>query len=424
MRLYSLLILLALSSMAFSQVPTSTPTPSPTPIIAHTPIPPSSYTVPASTLGSDVTTMAALKTELAKGTSQVIVVANGTYDDTSYINNTCRHKVWARNLHGAVFNVGFNVGKNAPDCGTGNTEFHGLEFNISTTSKTLNSDAIHNWGVLDKLQVEDCKINGNNVLRSGIWSRPSNGFIARRNLILNFTDWGLYADSQAHLTVGAETPAPTPVTPLIVEDIDVDQVAKATPGSGGGTNEMSIWLGDKCQVCTRLRATDYGWSGLWTGSGFRDTTCSHMTFDTPWDWGKSTAVYFEHYTYNSTFEYFNIVRSQVGFQCEWLNAGSGYYDPGCVDVTVRNGYINATCVGMYLDDDTEGTTIYNTVVDGVDWAHTSAYSVDDSVSQNMRNTSGNKLINPKVNAKKYRTNHLNQYPTPAATQTPDSCKSF
>ncbi len=416
------------SSLAVGQArPTPTITPSPTPIIAHTPIPPSSYTVPASTLGSDVATMAALKTELAKGTSQVIVVANGTYDDTSYINNTCRHKVWARNLHGAVFNVGFNAGANF-DCGTGNTEFHGLKFNISTTSKTLNNDAIHNWGALDKLVVEDLEINGNNVLRSGIWSRPNNGFVARRLKLLNFTDWGLYSDGQRHLTVGALTPAPTPAIPLVIEDIDVDQVAKPTPGSGGGTSEMCIWAGDKATTFQRLRATDCGWSALWLGSGFRDTTVQHMTFDTPYNWGKSTAVYFEHYTLDSIIQYFNIINSQVGFQCEWIDSPPYDGRPGCNRVIIRDGYINATCAGLYLDEASVGTSMYRTVVNGVDYCHTCAYLPNNSVDRNMAFSSGNKLNNAKTHGKMTRYEHLNNYKnvaaTPIAQGTPNYCRSF
>lgn len=334
--------------------PTPTPTPSPEdmPLLnyPHPPRPPAPYAIPGG--ATSVTTGAALQTALNGNTAIDIVCEDGTYDRSTYFDNSKGHRVYARNLHGAVFTAGFNLR------GGNGAIFQGLKFNITDATKTHQSSVFHVWDAATpttNISFLDLDMNGNAVLAYGLYpvTKDSlNNLIARRLVIRNFTDVGVRISNNA---IGDVV-----TTAATLEDLDISGIKRATPTISDGTAEAGIWIGNKANV-RRIKIRDCGWMGINTISSCDGSLIEHFDIDDIRYSGASNypaggiGIYLEHKTLNTTFRYGYIGKTAAkviqGMTMEWNGADPNQTTPtgAAHDCIIEDSVIASRKIGVYLD---------------------------------------------------------------------------
>lgn len=331
----------ATTAPALTAAPTAAPTaPATVPVAFVTvaaPARPATYAVPASALR--VATTAELTSALNRSTATDIVIADGTYDNSTYFQNTNGHRLYAARLGGALFRAGISMGGNS---GQGNGLIQGLAFDVSSSSKTLQNGIIHVWGTGSGSRIVDVTMNGNKIIGSGIHFANPDGAVVRRVQVRNFISYGVFAATSGGASIS---------TPALLEDLDVSGVSRAVPNSSNGTAEACVWLGNSGTV-RRAVLRDCSWMGLWTGG--QNTRALHEDLDID---RTSTGVYLEHFTTGSTFQRIRIGSGVTdGFICEWNDPAWGG-KPGCVDDVIQDAVVASTRIGVWLDAGTTRTTI-------------------------------------------------------------------
>jgi hypothetical protein len=330
---------------------TTTPPPAPTGTVGL-PAAPKSYALPATAVA--VTTSQELVSALADTTVHDIVLADGVYTTTgtssssSYFKAATGHRVWARNLGGAVLQAALVFGGNY---GSPGGEIHGLSFDFSDLGKAWDGAAFGNWGAAGVgTKIYDATFEGNYALGAAIKLVQVQGTVVQRVLVRHFRRYGLFVsdccdDNWYDNVAKAQT----------VSDVDVDGIHETVPGSASGLAEYGVWIGNGVvNPVERLRIEHAWWSGLWTGSSSHDTTFRDITIATV-DRVGGNAVYSEHTTVRNTFERFQLGPNiEDGFSCEW-NYGSGA--GACQNSVFQDGTIDSQNVGVYLDQGQVGNVV-------------------------------------------------------------------
>ncbi len=295
-----------------------------------------------------------LAAELAKSTVSDIVLADGFYDRTDPIIFSQPHRLWAEHLGQAVMRCGLAFGGNY---GTGGAEIHGLRFDMQDSTRGFQGACVYAWGTGVGLKITDCWFDGHNQLDSAIMMRVVDGSQVRRVVIDNFLSYGIYACDYPNKQ--------DPAVPVIIEDAVITGISRAVPKSSNGTAEAGIWLGNTGRV-SRVKVRNCAWMSVWTGSACNDSLLEQMDLD-----GSPVGVYIENITRRSVFSKFAIGPNvDVGCNSEW-----NHNDPnlGGDSNIIRDGLIDATDKGVYLDQGTKNTRIERVTIRNAHWGGIGMY---------------------------------------------------
>ena len=346
------------------------PAPTPTPTTVAAPIAPSTYAVPSGAVV--VSSSAQLVSALSGSTANDIVLADGTYDSSSYFTDSNGSRLFAQHLGGAVLTAGLVVGGNS---GPGGAVVQGLAFDVSSAAKTLQGSELITWGPAgSNLHVLDTTFAGHGVVPIGLNGYNPAGLVAQRLTFANLTDEGLRASDNATVALGAVTPSISSIS-----DISVNGVTRSTPGASNGTAEAGIWIGHPVtNGVHRIRIRNVSSSGIETVNNAWNTTFTDLDIDMSGPNAYAgVAVYIEHFGYNLVFNRFQIRGSRVGITAEWNDPAWGSV-AASHNTVVENGTIDAagwtlpghTC-GIFLDQGTESTT-----ASGVTFANQNFAAID------------------------------------------------
>jgi hypothetical protein len=316
------------------------------------PRPPSEYQLPSGAVS--VNTSAELVSALDGASARDIVLSDGDYttagtgSSTPYFFARAAHRLYSRNLGGAVLHAALVFGGNS---GAGGGEAHGLAFDIADRTKSWDGNALGSWGEGGVgTKIYDSTFEGHYALDTGIELRQVQDAVVQRVVVRHFRRQGLLVSDCCD-----DNWYDNPAEASRITDVDVDGVREVVPGSSDGRAEYGVWIGNGVRnPVERLRIEHAWWSGLWTGSSSHDTTFRNITITTV-DRPGGNAVYNEHKTVRNTFRRFVLGPGiDEGFVCEW-NYGSG---PGaCTGNNFQEGTIMSREVGVYLDEGQVGNSV-------------------------------------------------------------------
>jgi len=293
------------------------------------PEPPKSYSVPAGAVR--VTNSTEFKDALSGGTARDIVLADGTYDNSSYFSTGAAHRLWAEHLGGATVGAGIVFGTGA------GAEVHGIRFDVNSKSKVKDTRregaAIRAEGTGHKLKVTDCWFDGHGVVGMAIDVAAINGFVAQRLVIYNFATYGIRVDD--YPTRSSANP------PALITDLVVSKIRNPDPSCCNGQAEFALSAGTDMTV-ERVRFRDIDWDAL-----SPTIHCFNCVFrDVDIDSTK-TAVYYEHSTKNTLLERFILGPHVVfGIDFEWIGTWGHGTDDGTI---IQDGIINSSKVGIMIN---------------------------------------------------------------------------
>lgn len=316
--------------------------------------PPRDYTAPAPT-GSVVTSYAELAAEVAMAGPRVIVVADGTYVGAA-LTTAQGHHIWAQNRGRVTFEFGLGFRGNA---GVAGGSVHGIVFEVDdpadcdTTAAGVNEAIVNTWDTVDPvtvgtgLVVEDCEFDGAGVIGSAVQAVNPSGLTVRRCVIRRFLDYGIYALRSAS--------APDALDTIVLEDVDIDDVSRLSPGSAGGTAELGIFIGHTFEA-RRIKIRNCAWSGFGIVHDASGWVLEDFDIDSI-GWGYfeagSVGVYCEE-SHNGDIRRGLIgTRMKVGINCEWNQGNANPYlntlVPRNHDIRIEESTIRAYKVGVGFD---------------------------------------------------------------------------
>jgi hypothetical protein len=225
------------------------------------------------------------------------------------------------------------------------------------------------WGSATNVKVLDTELRGNRVVSAAIVARQPAGFVARRIVARDFTDYGVLIDANE---LNADSRHR-----FLLEDVDVANVSRRPPRSANGTAEACVWIGNT-GIVRRVRVRNCAWMGIWTGTSTTGTVVEDVDVDrTP------TGIYIEHFTRDSTFQAIHVrPRVRIGIVAEWANPELGGR-PASVDNVIQDSLFESYLCGVYLDDGTTRTTVQRSAFRKQKWAAIGNYrGSDNRISDN------------------------------------------
>ena len=325
---------------------------------------PAGYRVPKGTVR--VSSSAQLVAALAHPRRRKIVLARGAYDNAGPFVNAFGHRIYAARLGKAVLRAGISIG--APT-GASGAHVRGVVFDVRDPAKTVNGAIVEVWGSATNVKVLDTVLRGQGIVAAGIFARQPSGFVAKRIVARNFTDYGVLVD--------ANKPDSNAFGRFLLEDLDVANVSRRPPRSANGTAEACVWIGNTGTV-RRVRVRNCAWMGLWTGTSATGALVEHVDVDrTP------TGIYIEHFTRNSTFQRIHVrPRVRIGIVAEWADPERGGR-PASIDNVIQNSLFESYLCGVYLDEGTTRTTVRKSAFRKQRWAAIGDYrGIDNRISNN------------------------------------------
>jgi hypothetical protein len=337
--------------------------------IAAPPLPPQAYALPAGAVR--VRTGAELARILAERAPRDIVLADGVYAAAGAFTNGCGHRLYAEHPGQAVLTTGLSIGGN--DC-SGGGRVQGLLFSIPGRAGTTENAAIEVWGTARFTTIADVHVQGHGVLDAGIVVRQPEGLQITRVAAAGFRSYGILVDANVFdLAV---------VVPPLLQDLNVADVGRPTPGESDGTAEACIWVGNTA-IGERFRMRNCAWMGLWTGTAAKNARFSDIDVD---NIPLAAGLYLEHYTTNSTFERINVGPNvNTGIICEWA-APEWDSRPGCNGVLIQDSWIRSRCVGVNFEDGTRNSTVRRTHFTIPSWAAIGDYHGTNNLQDTTANT--------------------------------------
>jgi hypothetical protein len=342
------------------------PVPPTAPLVAP-PAAPRPYVVPIGALV--VRTATELGSAVAASTPRDIVLEDGVYDRSSALSFGVGHRLWARNLGGAVLRFGLVLGGNF---GGGGQELHGLRLDVSNPALTLNGAVVSTWGPAGQnAGVYDSWLLGNRALSAGVRAHQVSGLKVQRVVVQGFTDWGIFFQTYYPLYY-----TDSPVVRPVVSDADISSVHRPIRGVSDGRAEAGLWTGVGCH-CSRIKIRDTGWSGVLTaantnGALFEDLDIGNVHGTVPvggaGNWGAPTGfgIYVEHYTRRTVFRRVHMhagggIKPRVGIHTEWADPGYAGTNPESAyvgaahDLTLEDSILDTSNDGVFLADATRTT---------------------------------------------------------------------
>jgi hypothetical protein len=311
---------------------------------------PGGYRVPKGALR--VSTSQQLRAALANPKRTDIVLAGGMYDNNRPFMNSRGHRIYAARLGQAILRAGINIGANSGGSGA---LVRGVVFDVRDRAKTLRGALVTVWGSATNARVLDTVLRGNRVMAAGIFVRQPAGFVAKRIIARNFTDYGVLVDAN-ELDANVLDPR------FVLEDLDVANVSRRPPRSSNGTAEACVWIGNT-GIARRLRVRNCGWMGVWTGTSTTKALVEDVDVDRT-----RTGIYIEHFTRDSTFQTIHVgPRVRIGILGEWAHPDWGER-PGSIGNTIQDSIFESFLCGVYLDAGTIRTTVRRSAFRKQRWA--------------------------------------------------------
>jgi hypothetical protein len=310
---------------------------------------PARYRLPAG--AARVSSSAQLVAALANPGRRDIVLAPAEYDHPRPFANTFGHRIYAARPGQVILRAGISIGARSGGSGA---QVRGVVFDVRDRAKTLHGAIVEVWGSATNAEVLDTVLRGNGVAAAGILARQPAGFVARRIVARDFTDYGVLVDAN-------DEDAGTG-TRFLLEDLDVANVSRRPPRSANGTAEACVWIGNT-GIVRRVRVRNCAWMGLWTGTSATGTHVEDVDVDsTP------TGIYIEHFTRDSTFQAIHVRPGvRIGVVAEWANPEHGGR-PASIDNVIQDSVFESALCGVYLDDGTTRTTVRRSAFRKQTWA--------------------------------------------------------
>lgn len=322
---------------------------------AQLPKPPQNYMLPSAY--SLVDNTESFINAFKSTTIQNIVLEDGIYINSSVVRAGAAHKIWSRNLGGALLKFGLELRGDGSEVHGLSFEGNGGETMIFIEEKNPNS------------KILDCYFNGNRTVGKAIEGRETSGLVVKRCVIRDFAEFGIFWQSYFPKYL-----YDSPEIPPIIEDCDISGIYQPVRGQMNGTGECGLWASTECTV-NRVKITDTGWMGLWTGGNCNNALFSNITIDNCYkDDNHSVGIYVEHWTRDSIFQNLQIGplsgasrpghRMDIGITTEWddpdimPNPVLGQSNGANHNNIFENGQINSRLIGINLED-SENTTIRN-----------------------------------------------------------------
>ena len=320
-----------------------------TPPEPASPKPPARYRLPRD--AARVSSSAQLAAALANPRRKDIVLARGEYDHARPFANTFGHRIYAVRPGQAILRAGISIGARSGGSGA---QVRGVVFDVRKRAKTLHGAIVEVWGSATDAKVLDTVLRGNRVAAAGIVARQPAGFVAKRIVARDFTDYGVLVD--------ANDPDADSGARFLLEDLDVANVSRRPPRSANGTAEACVWIGNT-GVVRRVRVRNCAWMGVWTGTATTGTLVEDVDVDrTP------TGIYIEHFTRDSTFQAIRVrPRVRIGVVAEWANPEVGGR-PASIDNVIQDSVFESYLCGVYLDDGTTRTSVRRSAFRKQSWA--------------------------------------------------------
>lgn len=302
-------------------------------------LPPGDYEVPRDAVA--VSNASGLASALMSGSPRDIVLAPGVYESDQPFQNASGHRLYAATRGSAILRAGLVIGGNE---GTGGALVQGIAFDVSDPSRTLEDSVVHVWGRAGAgTRLLDSTFRGHRKVGAAIVVREPEGLVIQRISVRDFSHNGILIDANDRgraLSV-----------PVLLEDLDVENVSLQVPRSSEGKAEACVWIGNTATL-RRALLRNCAWMGLWTGTASNGSLVQDLDIDrTP------VGVYLEHFTTRSTFARVRIgARVGIGMICEWADPSWGRR-PACVDNVIENSIVASTTIGISLDEGTTRTTI-------------------------------------------------------------------
>lgn len=335
---------------------------------AQLPIPPQSYQLP-----SDYTLVDNTESFIKAFRSKVpqnIILEDGVYINTSMVTAGAAHKIWSRNLGGALLKFGLKLRGDGSEVHGISFEGNGGEAMIFIEENNPNS------------KIFDCWFNGKRRVTKAIEARETSGLVVKRCIIKDFKGYGVFWQSYYPKYL-----YDTPDIPPIIEDCDISGIYQTVRGQMYGTGECGLWASTQCTV-NRVRIRDTGWMGLWTGANCNNALFSNITIDNCYkDDDHSIGIYVEHWTRNCTFQNLQIGpvsgvsrpghRIDIGITTEWddpdimPNPVIGQNNGATHDNIFEKGVINSSLIGINLEDSE------NTIIRNIKFQNQSQYAIRD-----------------------------------------------
>ena len=323
------------------------------------PKPPARYRLPKG--AARVSSSAQLVAALVNPGRRDIVLAPGEYDHARPFANTFGHRIYAARPGKAILRAGISIGARSGGSGA---QVRGVVFDVRDRAKTLHGAIVEVWGSATNAQVLDTVLRGNGVAAAGIVARQPAGFVARRIVARDFSDYGVLVD--------ANEPDADTGTRFLLEDLDVANVSRRPPRSANGTAEACVWIGNT-GIVRRVRVRNCAWMGVWTGTSATKVLVEDVDVDrTP------TGIYIEHFTRDSTFQAIHVrSRVRIGVVAEWANPELGGR-PASVDNVIQDSVFESYLCGVYLDEGTTRTTVRRSAFRKQTWAAIGNYRGNDN----------------------------------------------
>jgi hypothetical protein len=314
------------------------------------PKPPRGYRAPKDAVR--VSSPAQLRAALENPSRRDIVLARGDYDNARPFVNAFGHRIYAARPGKAIFRAGLSIGANSGGSGA---LVRGVVFDVRDRTKTLDGAIVAVWGTATNAKVLDTVLRGNGVATAGIFARQPAGFVAKRIVVRNVTDYGVLVDAN-------ELDSNTLDPGFLLEDLDVANVSRRPRHSSNGTAEACVWIGNT-GIARRMRVRNCGWMGVWTGSSTTGALVEDVVVDrTP------TGIYIEHFTRESVFQMIHVrSRVRIGIVAEWASPDWGGR-PASVDNVIQDSIFESSLCGVYLDAGTIGTIVRRSAFRKQRWA--------------------------------------------------------
>ncbi len=296
------------------------------------PVPPKTYPLPDGAVR--VTNSSELVSALSGSSAKDIVLADGTYDNSTYFSVGAAHRLWAEHLGGATLTAGLLLDKSG-------SEVHGLKFDVSDEAKTSNRSIIFTGTSGHNLTVTDSWFEGRLAVARGIHIMAVNGVRLQRLVVSHFTWDGIRVFNN-----NSSYPI-TPNPPPYIADLDLSYFKHPDPNCCSGTGEFGLLLGNSAPgaIVERIKCRYADWSCLIpagvdvSGTIWRDLDL---------DYSNDQTFYFEHFGTNVTLERFHIgphVSSAMCFEGALPNWG---WKPVGHTFIIQDGTIESNRLGITI----------------------------------------------------------------------------
>lgn len=370
-------------------------------IVIAPPASPTGYAVPATAIPVHNTTELANLVAYSPVQNWIpmdIVLEDGVYDPgplpNGFLSLHGSHRLWARNVAGAVLQFGIAIISPANLALEGGVELHGLAFDIADELHGVRANpphfsaAVMSWGTGRNLVIEDSVFYGNGAIDSAIHAAQADGLEVRRVRIHGFKRFGVFTS----ISNGFGWNQDAVLEDLRIAHVGDNEWARSFPVGHEDydpaypnydpadpyehTEEIGIWMGVPARLSRAyIRDVARGGvvaAGVTEGSVFEDLDVDHIGWrDTGPNAVRGAGLYFDNTSIESVYQRFCVGPDvEKGLISEWDNNTF----PRGIRNTVRDGLLESTWLGVGFDQGTVDSRAENLYFRNASWAGLTIYN--------------------------------------------------